>query len=113
MNFVAECTDDVGAVVEGAAQDRRRDRVVDDQRQAVRVRGVRPGAEVDDVHARVADRLGEHQPGLVVDERRELRRVVGVGEAHLDAVLRQRVGEQVVGPAVERRDRDDVVARPA
>ena len=30
-------------------------------------------------------------------------RVVGVGEAHLDAVLRQRVREQVVGAAVERR----------
>ena len=55
--------------------------------------------------ARVADRLDEHEPRLVVDERRELRRVVGVGPAHLDAVLRQRVREEVVGAAVERRDR--------
>ena len=43
-------------------------------------------------------------------EPRDGVRVVGVGEAHLDAVLRQRVGEQVVGAAVELRDRDDVVA---
>ena len=38
----------------------------------------------------------------------------GSGAVHVgrrDADLRQRVGEQVVGPAVERRRRDDVVAR--
>ena len=44
MYLVAECTDDVGAVVEDAAVDRRRRGVVDDQRQALRVRGVGPGA---------------------------------------------------------------------
>ena len=66
--------------------------------------------EVDDVELRVADRLGEHEARLVVGQPRDRVRVVRVGEAHLDAVLRQRVREEVVGAAVERRDRDDVVA---
>ena len=76
------------------------------------VRGVRPGAQVDDVELRVADRLGEHEARLVVGQPGDGVRVVGVGPAHLDAVLRQRVREQVVGAAVQRRDRDDVVAGP-
>ncbi len=37
-------------------------------------------------------------------------RVVRVGPAHLDPVLGQRVGEEVVGAAVELTDGDDVVA---
>ena len=49
----------------------------------------------------------------VVDQGREVLGPVGVGEARLDAVLRQRVREQVVGAAVERSRRDDVVARAA
>ena len=74
------------------------------------VRRVRPGLDVDDVELRVADRLGEDEARLVVGQAGDRVRVVRIGEAHLDAVLRQRVREQVVGAAVERRDRDDVVA---
>jgi hypothetical protein len=48
--------------------------------------------------------------GTAVDQLLEGLRVAVVGEAHLDAVLRQGVGEQVVGAAVERAGRDDVVA---
>ena len=102
---------DIGAEREHLAADRRRHRVVDDERQAGRVRGVGPGADVDHVQPRVADRLGEHEARLVVDVRRELLGPVGIDEPHLDPVLRQRVREQVVGAAVERRDRHDVVAR--
>ena len=102
---------DVGAVVEHAAAERRRHGVVDDQRQALGVRRVGPGLDVDDVELRVADRLGEHEARLVVGQLgRPTSGSVGVGEPHLDAVLRQRVREQVVGAAVQRRDRDDVVA---
>ncbi len=101
---------DVGAVVEHAAVDGGRRRVVDDQRQALRMRGVGPGAQVDDVELRVADRLGEHETRLVVGEPGDGAGVVGVSPADLDAVLRQRVREQVVRAAVQRRDRDDVVA---
>ena len=97
-------------MVEDAAVDRSRDGVVDDQRQARGVRRVGPGADVDDVQLRVADRLREHQPCLVVDQPGDGVGVVRIGPADLDPVLRERVGEQVVRAAVERRDGDDVVA---
>ncbi len=103
---------DVGAVVEHAAVDRGGRRVVDDQRQALGMRRVGPGADVDDVELRVADGLGEHETRLVVREPGDGVGVVGIGPAHLDAVLRQRVREQVVRAPVQRRDRDDVVAGP-
>ncbi len=101
---------DVGAVLEGAAQVRRRHRVVHDQRHPGVMGDLRQGGEIDDVAQRVADGLAEQGLGAAVDQRLETFRLAVIGEAHLDAVLRQRVGEQVVGAAVECADRDDVVA---
>ena len=49
-------------------------------------------------------------PPDLVDQRLEALRVAVVGEARLDAVLRQRVRKQVVGAAVQRAAGDDVVA---
>ncbi len=102
--------DDVGALVEGARADRRGDGVVEDQRHARGVRRLRPRRDVDDVQARVADRLAEDELRVLVGQPGDGARVVRVGPAHLDPVLRQRVGEEVVGAAVELADGDDVVA---
>jgi hypothetical protein len=66
--------------------------------------------EVGDVAERVADRFAIQRLGLAVDQPFEAGRVGMVGKADVDAVLRQGVGEQVVGAAIERRCRDDVVA---
>ena len=52
---------DVGAPLDRAAQVRRRERVVDDQRQVVLVRDGRHGLDVQDVPARVADGLAEER----------------------------------------------------
>ena len=103
--------DDVGAMLDGAAQIGRSDGIVDDQRNAVRVGDVRQTADVGDIAARVADRLAEHGFGFFVDQLAEGIRIAVVGEADFDAVLRQGVGKEVVGAAVKRAGRDDVVAR--
>ena len=110
MYFVAECTETSAPWSNTRQWIGVGRRVVDDQRQALGMRRVGPGADVDDVELRVADRLGEHETRLVVGEPGDGVGVVGIGPAHLDAVLRQRVREQVVRAAVQRRDRDDVVA---
>jgi hypothetical protein len=102
---------DVGALLEDARADRRRHGVVEHERQPCRVRRVSPRRDVEHVQPRVADRLAEDQPRVLVGQARDGARVVGVGPANLDAVLRQRVREQVVGTSVELRDGDDVVAR--
>ena len=59
---------DVGAVLDRPQQDRRRDRVVDDQRHAVPVRDVGERLDVADVAGRIADALAEQRAGLVVDQ---------------------------------------------
>ncbi len=103
--------DDVGAVLEGLDEVRRRDRVVDDQRDAVLVRDVRDGADVEHVDLRVADGLGEEELRVGPDRGGPLLGVVLVlDEGRLDAELGERVLEEVVRAAVDRARRDEVVA---
>ncbi len=102
--------DDVRAMLERSAEHGRGDGVVDDQRHAVAVRGFGQGGKVDDVAGRVADGLAEHRLGALVDQRFQGGDVVVGGEAHLDALARQGMGEQVVSAAVELGHRNDVVA---
>ena len=99
--------DDVGAVLKGAAQARRRHGVVHNQRHAAPVAGVGHRLQVGDVARRVAERLAEHGLGVFVHVRGD---VIVLGETHADAEARQGVGEQVVGAAVEAAGGDDVVA---
>ena len=102
--------DDVGTVLNGAEQVRRRHGIVDDQRYTMPVRDRGDGRDVGDVALGIAEGLDEHRLGLRVDQRLEGLRPAIVGEARLDAVLRQRVREQVVGAAIQCAGRDDVVA---
>ncbi len=101
---------DVGAPLDRSQQDRRRHRVVDDQRHAVPVGDVGQRLDVADVSRRIADALAEHRPGVAVDQALDGGGVIGLGEPHLDALAGQDVGEQGVGGAVELRHRDDVAA---
>jgi len=66
--------------------------------------------EVGDVAERVADRFAIQRLGLAVDQPFKAGRVGMVGKAHFDAVLGQGMGEQVVGAAIKRRCRDDIVS---
>ncbi|MNV09545.1 hypothetical protein D3C71_1000400 [compost metagenome] len=68
------------------------------------------GFDVGDVAARVADGFDKHRLGAFVDQGSERLRIAIVGKAGLDAELRQRVREQVVGAAIQRAGREDVVA---
>ncbi|CAM4172240.1 hypothetical protein ACAN107058_23330 [Paracidovorax anthurii] len=102
---------DVGAVLDRAQQVGAGHGVVHDQRHAVVVRHLRQRGDVGHVAQRVADGFDEHRLGPRVDVPGEARRIARIGEARGDALARQRVGEEVVGAAVERAGRDDVVAR--
>ncbi|CAI7977538.1 hypothetical protein FRAHR75_360018 [Frankia sp. Hr75.2] len=103
--------DDVGAVLERPVQVGRRQGVVDDQRYPGLVRDGRDALGVEDVPARVADRLAVEGARLGAYRGPPGVKVVRVvDERHRDAELGQRVVEQVVGAAVEVRGADDVVA---
>ena len=67
--------DDVGALLERLAQDRRGERVVDDHRNAGVVGDLGDRLEVGHVDARVADRLDEDAARLVVDRLAEILRI--------------------------------------
>ena len=75
------------------------------------MRDARNLRDVEDVDLRVADRLTEEQLRVRADSSAPLVRIVLVlNERRLDTELGERVLEQVVGSAVDRRGRDDVVA---
>ena len=90
----------------------RAERVVDDERQAVAVGDGGNGLDVRDVAVRVAQRLKIDGARVRLDGRLDRCGVVRVHERCRDAVLRQRVRQQVIGAAVDRLLRDDVVALP-
>ena len=102
--------DDVGAKLEGAQQIGRGHGVVHDQRHAVGVGHIGQRLNVGHVAQRVADGFDEHGLGLGIDQLAKAGRIARVGKAHLNALLREGVGKQVVGAAVERAGADDVVA---
>ena len=101
---------DVGAVLDGAAQIRRRERVVDHQRQVVFVRDGRDGFDVEHVHARVADGLAVERAGARSDGAAEILGIVRIDEGRLDAQAAEADVELRVGAAVERLGGDDFVA---
>ena len=102
--------DDVGAVLDRLQQDRRRHRVVDDQRHAVAMRDLGQRLDVADIAGGIADGLAEHRLGVLVDQLFDRVGLVAVGEAARDALARQDVAEQRVRRAVELRHGDDVAA---
>ena len=82
---------DVGPVLERVEERRRRDRVVDDQGQAVPVGDLGDGLEIVHVALGVADGLGVEQAGVLVDGPLEVGRVARIHEARLDAEPLERV----------------------
>src|SRR5665213_133130 len=103
--------DDVGAVLDRAQQVRRGERVVDDQRNAPRMRDPGNRGDVEDVELRVSERLGEHRLRVRPNRRFERRRIGRIDQRHLDPEPRERVDDRIVRAAVQRGGADDVIAR--
>jgi hypothetical protein len=107
---VVRMDDDIGAVVDRPQQDRRRHGVVDDERNAVASADRGELFDVADIAGWIADALAENPAAFLVDQRFDRVGLIGGGEANLDALARQDIGEQRVGGAVKLRDRDDIGA---
>lgn len=103
--------DDVHAVLERTAVDRRREGVVDDQWHAVTMRCVRELLEVEHDKRRIGDGLAEH--GLGVRLERGLKFLFGAvraDEGAFDAHLAHGHVDEVERAAVDGGGGDDVVA---
>ncbi|SKT14642.1 Uncharacterised protein [Mycobacteroides abscessus subsp. abscessus] len=102
---------DVGPVCQRLDQIGGGDGVVDDQRDACRVRDLRQAGDVENVVLRVGDRLGEQRLGIRGDGVAPRLQIIGVfDEGSRDAQSWQRVVQQIVGASVQARAGDDVVA---
>lgn len=101
----------VGAVLDGLAEVAAGTKgVVDNDGDALLVRGLGDRLKVGDVEARVADRLEVDGLGLVVDRGGNVLGLVAGDELGRDAEAGQDDLELVVGAAVEVGGRDNVVA---
>ena len=102
--------DDVGAEIERALEVRGRERVVDDQQGAGRLRGAATARDVDEVEQRVRRRLDPDEP-RVADERARVRRELGGCRVREAVALRLvHLREHPVRAAVDVVDADDAVA---
>ena len=102
--------DDVGAKRERPAQIRRRKRVVDQERNARGMRNFGHRRDIENFQARIADGLGDHQPGLWSDGGAQAVVIARLDEGGGDAEPRQRMSQEIDAAAVERSRGDNVVA---
>ena len=103
--------DDGSAMVEGPRQDWCR-RIVDDQRNPTLTADFRHLCDGEHLELRVRQRLGVIGPCPLVAGLGEILRPRRIDEAHLDALLAQRVLEQVPGSAIKVGRADDIVPGP-
>jgi len=100
----------IGTVVERAQQNRRGDRVVDDQGNAVLVGCFCQRFEVANVPGGISYAFAEERPCIVIYQLLHRGWIIALGKSNVDPQLGQDVREQGVRGSVELRDGDDVVA---
>ncbi|MNT28972.1 hypothetical protein D3C72_1646930 [compost metagenome] len=100
-----------GAEIERAQQVGRGEGRIDQQRDAVVLAELGQRGDIQHVQARVAQRLAEQQPGVGADRGAPGVDVARLDEGGLDAEAAQRVVQQVVRAAVQRRRGHHVRAR--
>ena len=101
--FRRRMQDDVGAPFDRAAEVRRRERVVHDQRQFVIVRDGGNRRDVEHVTGRVPDRLGVENLGVIAYGRFPRVRSVGIDPRQIHRHLAQHVLELIDRSPVQRR----------
>ena len=103
--------DDIDAEVEGAAVDWRRERVVDDKRNAVFVCAACPFFEIENMERRVGERFAEDALGIGAESGVDGLFVgIRIEQREFDSHLSHRHGEQIGRAAVEGGRGDHVIA---
>ena len=95
MNFVSEVDDDVRAMLDRPQQDRRGNRVVDDERHAMLVGHCSQPLDIADVPRRIADTFTEYRSRIAVDQLGDCLRIVRLREAHRDSLAGQECANNV------------------
>ena len=66
--------------------------------------------DIENFQARIADGLGDQQPGLWPDRGAKAVEIARLDEGGGDAEARQRMGQEINAAAIERSRRNDVIA---
>ena len=103
--------DDVGAVLDRPAEVRSRERVVDDERKAGRMRNFGDALDVDDDAARIGEILDEDRLALLRQRLAKILRLDGIDEMAGPAELFERQPELRERAAIEVARGDKLVAR--
>ncbi len=109
--FCGRMDHDVRPVLKRPEQVRRGERVVHDDGELVPAGDFAHGVEIDHVDAGVPEGFVVNRLGLRRDGLFKILYVVRVDEDGVDSVPGQRVGKQVVGAAVKRAGRNNLVPR--
>ena len=103
--------DDVGAMLDGAGEVGRGQRVVDDEGHACLLGDGGDGIEVGDDAAGIGNRLDEDRLGLRCQCRAKRGSIRRVGEAHRPAAFGEGLGELIDRAAVKLARGDELVPR--
>lgn len=101
--------DDIGAMLDRTEQERARERIVHDKRQAMLMGNGRDRLNIEQVALRIADALGEQRLRLVGNRLAEIIRIARIDEPDGDAELLQRRREQIVRSAIQAGGRYDLI----
>ncbi len=93
----------IGSILDWPQQDRRCDRIIDDQRYSVLVGDSSELLDVADISSRVADTFTENRTRLVVDQSFYRIRMIRLRESDGNSLAWQNVSEERVGSSVKLR----------
>ena len=102
--------DDIGAVIDRFEQDRRRHRIVHDERNAVLVRERGQRLDVADISCRIADAFAKDRFRSVVDQRLDSLGSIGSGKSNAHPLTWKHMGKQGVRRSVKLWNGNDVAA---
>ena len=101
--------DDVGPMLDGPDEIGGAEGVIHHHRQPVLVGDGGDGVQIGDVAVGVAQGLQIDGPGVGLDGVFHLRQVVGVDKGGGHAIVGQGVGQEIIGPAIDRLLCHDVI----
>src|SRR6266478_4026627 len=101
----------IRAVFDRSQEDRRGDRIINDQRNAMFMGYPSQSFDIADVSRRIADTFAKDRPRLIINQFFYGAGLIRVSEADGDSLIRQDMSEQRVGSAIELRNRDDIASQ--
>src|SRR5881392_1077509 len=100
----------ITAILERLHQVCGRQRVIQDERNAIFMRNICYSLYIQGIEARIAYCLGENRFCALINSRAEILRIAAVDKSNCNTKLGKRIVEQVIGATIETGRANDFVA---